>query len=125
MDKSNLIDQWIDKYEALTDEGRFEFVKETFQDKLNKELIEEVDLGEVLISLKSYLMNRDRINEFIALVDKVNEKNSDFYEEIAPYLFSEIISYYLLKNDIDKVQRYLQPFLKNPDHGIDELLLTM
>lgn len=119
----NAVDEWIEKYESLNDEGRYELIKETFQSEVPEELLEEADMGDALIYIKEYLINNARIQDFIELVDTISSSNHKFYKEEAPYLFSEIISYYLLKNNIDKIEHYLQPFLENPISGIDDFLL--
>jgi hypothetical protein len=121
-EKFNYEEMWYEKYETLSMEGKYELIKETLSNCEAEDFLEKVEIGYLLIEVKEYLLNRARTEELILLVEVIKHRYPNVFKEEFPYLVGEIISYYLLINNDEKVAEYIKPFIENPIKGIDEFI---
>jgi hypothetical protein len=116
------VDLWIEKYNSLSESEGYEFLVKTFNSDISQDFFEGVDISDTLLVIKEYLIKKDRMEDYISLIEIIKLKQPLIFKREFPYLTNEIISYYLLKNDLEKVLDYLQPFIEDPTLGIDEFI---
>ena len=118
----NNLDQWYSEYIRLTDEEQLEKVKAVLDEEPNEEKLIEFDFGTVVIELAELLIDIKKYDLALSLIDKVRLAAPALYKEEFPYLNHFAVKYYIFKQDWDKVEFYLEPFVAHPDHGLDMLI---
>ncbi len=115
-------EKWDEQYEHASRKQRYEMVLETIEQPLSKEFIEKLDLGMCLLDTKGDLLANNLLPEFLDFIQKLQEKQPEFYKKEFYYYDGSLVTYYLFQDEPEKVAESLSRFMENPASGIDDLI---
>ena len=118
-------EQWYDNYEAASAKQQYEMMMEALDQPLSTEAIEEIDLGMLVVDLRDELASNNRLDDFLAFVDKIKQKQPELYEQEYPYLDNLLVRYYLFRQEPELLQEALARYKANPVESIEELWLIL
>ena len=120
---SSLIDpdQWYEAYETASVKQRYDMILELIDRPLSPELIEEMDLGMVLVEMRDELASNNLIDQAIAFIEKLQQQQPELYKQEYPYFNNFLVKYYLYRNEPEQVQASLEQFKADPVTGIDQI----
>jgi hypothetical protein len=114
-------EQWCETYDNAAVAKKYNLLMETLSQPLSSELIEECDLGMLLLELKDELDDNNLIDDALTLIEKVQQQQPQLYNQEFPYLDTFRISYYLFSNQLELVSTSLTQFKINPIDGIEQI----
>lgn len=113
-------DQWCESYDNAAVAKKYQMMLEALSQPLSPELIEECDLGMLLVELKEELDDSNLITETLTLIEKVQQQPQIYNQEFQ-YFDSFRISYYLFCNQPELVRTSLSQFQLDPVGGIEQI----
>ncbi len=113
-------DQWCESYDNAAVAKKYQMMLEALSQPLSSELIEECDLGMLLVELKEELDDSNLITDTLTLIEKVQQQPQIYNQEFQ-YLDSFRISYYLFCNQPELVRTSLSRFKLDPVAGIEQI----
>ena len=114
-------EQWCEIYDDAAVAKKYSLLMEALSQPLSPELIEECDLGMLLLEFKDELDDNNLISDALALIEKVQQQQPQLYNQEFPYLDTFRISYYLFSNQLELVRTSLTQFKVNPIDGIEQI----
>jgi hypothetical protein len=114
-------EQWCETYDDAAVAKKYKLLMEALSQPLSPEIIEECDLGMLLLELKDELDDNNLISDALVLIEKVQQQQPQLYNQEFPYLDTFRISYYLFCNQIELVSTSLTQFKVNPIDGIEQI----
>lgn len=118
-------EEWYKQYEQASKKQRYEILLETIQQPLSQQFIEELDLGMCLIETKSDLLSNNLIPELLGFIEILQTKQPEFYKKEFYYYDDFLVTYYLFRDEPDKVADSLSRFMEDPVAGIDDLIVVL
>ncbi len=114
-------DQWCESYDNAAVAKKYQMMLAALSQPLSPELIEECDLGMLLVELKEELDDNNLITDTLTLIEKVQQQQPQIYNQEFQYLDSFRISYYLFCNQLELVRTSLSQFKLDPVGGIEQI----
>ncbi|HEY9662677.1 MAG TPA: hypothetical protein V6C65_29835 [Allocoleopsis sp.] len=118
-------EQWYADYEEASVKQQYDLFLEAISQPLTPEIIEDLDLGMLLVMIRDELVNHNQIDQALDLIQTIQEKQPDLYQQEFPFLENLRLEYALYRNNIDEARQALQPFLANPTEDIDQTLAIL
>ena len=115
-------EQWCDAYDQVSVKQRYEMLMEVFNQPLSPQLIQDVDLGTILVEMRDELDSNNLIELFLAFVTKFQQQQPQLYQEEYPYFDNLLVEYYLFRNDLAQVRTSLTRSIADSVSGIDFVL---
>ncbi|WP_148288963.1 hypothetical protein [Kamptonema formosum] len=115
-------EQWCDAYDLTAVKQRYEMLMEVFDQPLSPQLIQDVDLGTILVEMRDELDSNNLIELFLAFVTKFQQQQPQLYQEEYPYFDNLLVEYYLFRNDLAQVRTSLTRSIADSVSGIDFVL---
>lgn len=113
---------WTQYYEALSGLERYEFLIETLSEGLEKDFYDEADIVSALLLIKFELMESCSIERYVNLINILEKCNSEVFNEGYDYLIDEFINYHAFIGNLEKIQKYMKPFIDNSLKGVDQTM---
>ena len=119
------LDRWYERYSTAAPKEQYEMLQALIETPLSPEVLEDMDLGILLLDMREELVNNGLIDEAIALIEKLQQQQPELYKEEYPYHDKFRALYYLYSNQPEKIKGVLSHFKAYPETGIDEMLLIL
>jgi hypothetical protein len=119
------LDRWYERYSTAAPKEQYEMLSALIETPLSPEILEDMDLGILLLDMREELVNNGLIDEAIALIEKLQQQQPELYKEEYPYHDKFRALYYLYSNQPEKIKGVLSHFKAYPETGIDEMLLIL
>ncbi|WAL60043.1 hypothetical protein [Thermocoleostomius sinensis] len=118
-------EQWQATYEAASLTRQYEMLLEVMAQPLSLDLIEELDLEMLVLTMRDELVNRHLFDQAIALIQTVQQQQPSLHQQEFAVLDSFLVEYYLYCNHPQQVRAALQQFLQYPAADIDQTLAIL
>lgn len=115
-------EQWCDNYEAASPQEQYSLMMAALEEQLKSELIEQLDLGMLLVELIDELDSNNLLTDALELIEKVQQNHPEFYAQEFQYLDTLRVKYYLFHNQPELVRSCLTQFKANPIRSIDQMM---
>ena len=115
-------DQWYDTYKESSPQQQYDLLIEAISaDPIPLDYSEKIYFIDPLLEMEDRLISNNLVAQLFFLLDTLEQKQPDLYQEDFHYFDSARIEYYLFRNDLERVQAALLRFKADPVKGIDEL----
>src|SRR5689334_3781071 len=118
-------EQWYADYEDASVKQQYGMLLDAIAQPIAPELIEDLDLGMLLVMMRDELVNHRQLEQAIALIQTLQEKQPTLYQQEFPFLDNLRVEYYLYQNDRDRAYQALQQFIAHPVEDIDQTLAIL
>jgi hypothetical protein len=115
-------DTWYDDYMAASPQQQQQLLKAALSQPIDPAYASEIDLGLVIIEHQDLLLDHNRLDDLLELINLLQQQHPVFYQQEFPYYDSFLAQYYLHQNDIPQVIQALTRFQANPTKNVDELI---
>lgn len=118
-------EQWYAAYEEASAKQQYDMLLDAIAQPLTPELIEELDLGMLLVMMRDELVNHNLLDQAITLVHTLQQQQPELHQQEFLFLDNLLIQYYLYKNDLEQVRAALKQFMANPAEDVDQTLAIL
>ncbi|NJO40372.1 MAG: hypothetical protein HC769_02085 [Cyanobacteria bacterium CRU_2_1] len=118
-------EHWYTAYEAASAKQQYDMLLEAIAQPLSPELIEELDLGMILLVMRDELVNNNLLDQAIHFIQTLQEKQPDLYQQEFPFFDNLLVEYYLFHNQPEQARSALMRFMINPADDIDQTLAVL
>ena len=118
------IDNWWKQYTSKPTSEQYEFIRNTFKQKLTQEFIKKIDVVDVILGTKGGLENTKKFDDVLDFIKILQTQQPQLYKKNYEYFDSFLIDYYCYHNQKEKLLQPITNFLKKPEKGIDYLFLS-
>lgn len=115
-------EQWSTNYENASAEQQYELLLQAIAQPLSPDLVEEIDLGMLLIEMRDALVSHNLIDQAIQLIHTLQQRQPRVYAQEFAYLDDIVVKYYLYREEPDHARVALQQFMAAPAEDIDQTL---
>lgn len=123
MDLNYMIaEEWLEKYESLTNSAQTEFLQETFQQEIPPDFLEEIDFLELTIKHYEYLKREKEFDSILRLQMFINEHNAQLFGGDKFYAEAFTAEIHIFRNEEKLLGKSMRSFLADPVQSIDELI---
>ncbi len=117
--------QWCENYEAASAKDKHLLMVEALENPIPSKVIEESDLGMLLIELVDELGSNNLISDALALMEKVQQQQPELYAQEFQYLDTLQVKYYLFSNQPELLSYCLAQFKNDPISSIDQMMSSL
>lgn len=117
--------QWCDNYEAASAKDKHLLMVEALENPIPSRVIQECDLGMLLIELVDELGSNNLILDALALMEKVQQQQPELYAQEFQYLDTLRVKYYLFSNQPELLSYCLAQFKNDPISSIDQMMSSL
>lgn len=118
-------EQWYADYEAASARQQYDMLLESMAQPLSPELIEELDLGLLLVMMRDELVNNNLLDQATHLIHTLQTQQPVLHQQEFPFLDNLLVEYYLYRNQPERVRSALQLFVKHPAEDVDQTLAIL
>jgi len=118
-------EQWYADYEAASAKQQYDMLLQSMSQLLSPELIEELDLGLLLVMMRDELVNNNMLDQATHLIHTLQAQQPALHQQEFPFLDNLLVEYYLYRNDLEQVRSALQLFIKHPVEDVDQTLAIL
>jgi hypothetical protein len=118
-------EQWQATYEAVPLTQQYQMLLQIMAQPLSLDLIEELDLEILVLTMRDELVNRHLFDQAIDLIYTVRRQQPTLHQQGFAFLDSFLVEYYLYCNRPEQVRVALQQFLQHPAEDIDQTLAIL
>ena len=118
-------EQWYTAYEEASAKQQYDMLLEAIAQPLTPELIEELDLGMLLVMMRDELVNHNLLDQAITLIHTLQQQQPELHQQEFLFLDNLLVQYYLYKNDLEQVRSALKQFIAKPAEDIDQTLAIL
>jgi hypothetical protein len=115
-------EQWLENFDTASAVEKHALLKSALSQTLSPEIIEECELGSLVVEFCDVLDDHNLIDDALALIEKAKEHN-EIYQQEFQYLELLRLQYSLFKNQPEIVSSCLNQFVVNPLHDLEQLIL--
>lgn len=113
-------EQWNAAYEAASAKQQYDMLLETIAQPLTLDLIEDLDLGMLLVMMRDELINHNLVDQATILIQRLWKQQPELHQQEFPFLDNFLVHYALYQDDQELLQSALQQFVLNPTNDIDQ-----
>jgi hypothetical protein len=115
-------EQWYADYEAASARQQHQMLLDILTQPLSPELIEELDLGMLLVMMRDVLVNHNQLDQASELIHTLKTQQPALHQEEFAFLDNFLVEYYLYHNQLEQVRSALQLFMSSPAEDVDQTL---
>jgi hypothetical protein len=113
---------WCETYELASPHDKYSLLMEALKKPLSQEIIEQCDLGMLLVELKDEFVSNNLITECLSIIEQIQQLQPELYAQEFVYLDDLRIEYYLFRNQPELINDCLAQFKANPVRNIDQMM---
>lgn len=104
----------------------FEFseIIEVFSQPISSEILESVDVMDLVLDVKDYLVTDGDYSKVEAYVKTLETHQPQIMDEVGKYFYQEFVAHFCAIGDFEKAEFYFEPFIENPVNDFDFYILA-
>lgn len=118
-------EQWYADYEAASAKQQYDMLLEIMAHLLSPELIEDLDLGLLLVMMRDELVNHNQLEQAVRLIRTLQSQQPALHQQEFPFLDNLLVEYYLYRDEPEQVRSALQLFMQHPAEDVDQTLAIL
>lgn len=118
-------EQWVAAYEAASAQQRYRLLHDVLAQPLSPQLVEELDLGMLLVEMQHQLVAENQLDQAIDLIQFLQQHQPQVYQQEFAALDDLRVQYALYRNDLRQAQAALQQFIARPCDDIDQTVVVL
>ncbi|MBF2002012.1 MAG: hypothetical protein IGS50_24495 [Synechococcales cyanobacterium C42_A2020_086] len=118
-------EQWAAAYEAASTQQRYHLLRDVLAQPLSPQLVEELDLGMLLVEMQHQLVAQNQLEPAIDLIQFLQQHQPQVYQQEFAALDDLRVQYALYRNDPLQAQAALQQFIARPCDDIEQTVVVL
>lgn len=118
-------DEWYNNYDEASVKQRYQMLLDILAQPLSQDFLEETEIDQLLISMSDELSSNNLIDEYLALIQLVQQQQPKLYKKEFVYYDKFLIAYYIYTKQNNLLEEALIRFKKYPAKDIDYFLSVL